>query len=66
MVQAECVGGTLRMLSVDGYCLRYYLEHFFGEMTTGVQDWNQKPQRRLLNGHHRTDTPWARLEVGGG
>lgn len=30
-----------------------------------AQDWNQKPQRRLLNGHHRTDTPgpdWTREE----
>ena len=32
--------------------MRYYLAHFFGEMTVGVQDWKQRPQRKLLNRHH--------------
>lgn len=53
------------MLPVDCYYLRYYLEHFFREMTTGVQDWKQKHQRRLWNGHHRLILPgpgWRREE----
>lgn len=33
-------------------CGVMYMEHFSGEVSVGVQGWEQTPTRRVLSGHH--------------
>lgn len=36
----------------DIACGVMYTEHFSGEVSVGVQGWEQTPTRRVLSGHH--------------